>query len=248
VKGNFLFAVSPSGKRGVLTGRFQLSPAFSLTATGAVKISGISNSEFFPASFRIETGNKVIYIDPFEIGDPVPADYIFITHAHPDHLSILDIKKIAKKGTLIICPHTAVKKLSGYTVMEVIPGDVLDLGNFKCEAVASYNLKPVLLWLYLHPKTDRNVGYILNLDGVRIYHAGDTDYIPEMRKITNITVALVPIGAGKTAMNPVQAASLINEMKPATAVPMHFELGKNQAHEFKDLVDKSVKVAVLTAE
>src|SRR5208283_923173 len=162
-----------------------------------------------------------------------------------DHMSMPNIKKIAKKETLIVCPKTAVKRLSRYNVKEVKPGETFEMGDMKCETVASYNTRPGLLWMPLHPKSAKYTGYILTLGGARVYHAGDSDYIPEMKEIKNITVAMIPIGMGTTAMNPEQAAAMINEMKPDVAIPMHYALGKNVARNFRDMVDKGVRVEIL---
>lgn len=242
LQGCALFKITRSGLRPPLPKSISLSENVTLTATGAVKIQ---KREFLPASFTIESDGLVIYIDPIEIDDPKLADYIFITHSHLDHLSLPDIRKVAKKETIIICPHSAANKLSGFTVKELEPGDILDFETFKCEAVPAYNLKPVFLWLKAHPKSARNVGYILTIDGMRIYHAGDTDFIPEMMDFADISVALVPLSGGKLTMDVEQAAAAVNAMKSKTVIPMHYELGKNFAMEFARFVDKDIKVEII---
>ena len=234
--------ITRSDKRNLIPQSIQLPDNINLTSLGAVNIN---NVDFFPSGLKIEIQGKVIYIDPLVIEDTKPADYIFITHAHPDHLSLSDIEKIVKEETLIICPKKATKKLSGYKIKEVKPGDVLNLGDIKCEAVAAYNIKPKFLWIKAHPKSAMNVGYILTINGVRIYHAGDTDFVPEMKGIKDITVAMIPIGGDKLTMNPEQAATAINMIKPETVVPMHYELGKDQVEIFKKLVDKSIQVIIM---
>lgn len=153
-----------------------------------------------------------------------------------------------KKETVIICPKKAVKKLSGYTIKEVKPGDVLDLGNIKCEAVAAYNIKLSFLWIKTHPKSAMNVGYIFTINGVRIYHARDTDSIPEMEGIKDITVAMIPIGGDQLTMGTEQAAAAINAMKPLIAVPMHYKTRKNDKEKFKQLVDKGIQVRIMQEE
>jgi L-ascorbate metabolism protein UlaG (beta-lactamase superfamily) len=245
LQGCSIITISRYGGKETEPVSFQPSPGLFITPTGAVHIAGPICADFFPASFRIESLGKVIYIDPLVIDNPKPADYIFITHAHMDHLSLTDIRKIVKKETIIISPHTAVKSLKNYSVREVKPGDLFELGGVKCETVAAYNLKPGFLWMVLHPKSDCNVGYILTIGGARIYHAGDTDYIPEMKHIKDITVALVPVGTGNTAMDPKQSSDFINTLKPRAVVPMHYELGKNAARDFKRMVNKSVRVEIL---
>ena len=82
-----------------------------VSPTGATRIS---KSDFFPSSIRIKDDHKLIYIDPLAISDTDKADYIFITHAHLDHFSVKDIKKISKPETLIICPKSVAKKLGDY--------------------------------------------------------------------------------------------------------------------------------------
>ncbi len=199
-----------------------------------------SYPNFVPSSFRIDILGKCIYIDPYRITDPRAADYIFITHAHPDHLSLPDIAQIVKPETRIVCPRLFVQALSRYRVQKVQPGDVVDLGDLQCEVVPAYNR-----WVPMHLKLFRFVGYILTLSGARLYHAGDTDFIPEMRKFTAITVALVPIGIRGLAMNPQQAAAAVNVIRPLIAIPMHYALGKNQAETFRLLVDKDIQVISL---
>lgn len=192
---------------------------------------------FIPASFKIDAQGKTLYIDPFHVTGTAPADVILITHAHPDHLSPADIARIVKKETRIICPQKFVGKLSGYTPEKVKPGDVLDLGGIQCEVVPAYNR-----WFPAHHRWFKFVGYVLTIDSVRIYHAGDTDFIPEMKNIQNLTAALVPIGVSVLAMNPAQAAAAVNTMKPAIAVPMHYATGKQSVEKFKRLVDPGIRV------
>lgn len=197
------------------------------------------------SSFRIETGGKIIYIDPYKIIGTVPADYIFITHEHPDHLSPADIKKIAGKNTLIICSPQCAPELKGYNIKVVRPGDVFEVGGIKCEAVAAYNN-----WKPFHQKKDQKVGYILEINGSRIYHAGDTDFIEEMKSLKNITVAMVPVG-GFFTMDPAEAAKAINVIKPRIAVPIHYGMimgTKNNSDIFKKLVEPPVFVDIMKEE
>jgi len=212
-------------------------------------ITRISKSDFFPSGFRIKENGKLIYIDPLALNNPDLADYIFITHTHLDHFSIKDIKKISKPGTVIICQKRVAKKFSDfkYKIREVKPGDsfYLDI-QLKVEIVAAYNLKPALLWLEAHPKSKQNVGYVLNIDSIRIYHTGDTDYIPEMENIRNINLILVPIGGDNLTMNVEDAARLVNQIKPKICVPMHYEIKeKSNVDRFINLIDKSIEIRVL---
>jgi L-ascorbate metabolism protein UlaG (beta-lactamase superfamily) len=184
-------------------------------------------------------------MDPYEIKAGKAADYIFITHNHYDHMSIVDIKKEAVKKTLVICPKECEKELKDFNLKVVVPGDKFDLEGLKVEAVPAYNnVKP------FHTKSSLKVGYVLTIGKARIYHAGDTDFITEMKDLKNITVAMVPIG-GMFTMDPKEAAQAINAIKPAIAVPMHYgyKIGKKEnAAEFEGLVDKSIKVDVMEQE
>lgn len=242
-----LFEISRSTKRNSVPLSIKLTNDVTLTSIGAVHIYviGLVDSDFFPAGFMIEYPGKVIYIDPVAVDNPKPADYIFLTHAHGDHLSLDDLKKLSGQNTLIVCPKTVADKLSGYNIKEIKPGEVLELGGIKCEAVAAYNLKPGAFGLTAHPKSEMNVGYILTINGVRIYHAGDTDFIPEMKSITDITVAMVPIGGGNLTMDPERAAAAINTIRPSIAVPIHYTLGTNSAEIFKKFVDKNVQIKIM---
>ncbi len=240
-------SITRSNYRNPMPDSIRLSPDVTLTPTGEVHIfvAGLVNTDFYPSSFRIDASGKVIYIDPVEVDGQAFADYIFITHAHGDHLSLPDIKKLSKNNTLIICPEMAADRLSDYKIRVIKPGDIIDFGDIKCEAVAAYNINSGLFGLTAHPRTDKNVGYILTISGIRIYHAGDTDLIPEMKGIKNITAALVPIGGGNLTTGPAEAAEAINIIKPLIAIPMHYVPGTNQAETFKKLVDTGIQVRIM---
>ena len=218
----------------------RLSQSVSLTSLGSVVINGLG---FFPSGFRIDTPDSVIYIDPIMIDDPKPADYIFITHSHQDHLSLPDIQKIAASNTLIVGPKSVAKELSGYSFREVIPGASFTVDAIHCEAVAAYNTKHVFLWIAAHPRSARNVGYVLTIGDLRIYHAGDTDFIPEIKNLSNITVAIIPIGGDNLTMDPVQAAASINSIRPEIAIPVHHSIGQSDGLDnFRRLVDDGIDI------
>ena len=212
-------------------------------------ITKISKSDFFPSSIRIKDDHRLIYIDPLAISDTNKADFIFITHAHLDHFSVKDISKISKPETLIICPKCVAKKLGDYNfkIREVKPGDSFYLdNNVKVEAVYAYNLKSALLWLKAHPKSKQNIGYVLNIDSIRIYHTGDTDYIPEIENIRDINLILVPIGGDNLTMNVEDAARLVNHIKSEICFPMHYEINdRSNVDRFMNLIDKNIGVRVL---
>jgi L-ascorbate metabolism protein UlaG (beta-lactamase superfamily) len=198
------------------------------------------------AAFQISL-NKIIYIDPYELEDDLPkADYIFITHEHFDHFSPEDIKKIQKDSTLIIATKQCKGKIDGkFKYVEI--GEEFSLDEINIEVVAAYNIdkfrEPGLPY---HPKEEEKVGYIINIDGEKIYHAGDTDFIPEMKSIKNIDIALLPV-SGKYTMTPEEAAKATDMIQPKIAIPMHYGgiVGTvDDAKKFQEL--SSIKVLILS--
>ncbi len=168
------------------------------------------------ASFRIEDGATQIYIDPWKIPAASPrADVIFITHAHSDHFSPEDIAKIRKDNTTFFAPKDVAYQLKG-TVLTVTPGQSYTVGTLKVRTVAAYNTGKKF-----HPNQNNWVGYIITLStGQKIYHAGDTDFTPEMRGVVT-DVALLPCG-GTYPMTGVEAAEAANAFKPSLVIPMHW--------------------------
>jgi L-ascorbate metabolism protein UlaG (beta-lactamase superfamily) len=168
------------------------------------------------SSFRIEDDSMQIYFDPFKLSANLPkADIIFITHAHYDHFSVEDIAKIQKEGTIIVATSDVTSKIGKGTVT-VVPGKSYTIGNLIVNTVPAYNPDKKF-----HPKSKNWVGYIITLsNGQKIYHAGDTDSIPEMDTI-KIDIALLPCG-GTYTMTARQAAEVANIFKPKVLIPMHW--------------------------
>jgi L-ascorbate metabolism protein UlaG (beta-lactamase superfamily) len=159
-----------------------------------------------------------VYIDPWGVtGDP-PADVVFITHAHFDHYNPDDLPKVVREGsTKIVAPHDVAAELSG-DVTPVAPGDSLEVGGIKVQAVPAYNT--VEDRLDHHPQEANWVGYILELGGTTYYHAGDTDHLAELDGV-RADVSFVPIG-GTYTMDVVEASELVKAQSPKLAVPMHY--------------------------
>lgn len=189
------------------------------------------------ASFKIN-GEKIVYVDPWKLDDKnEEADIILITHDHYDHCSLSDIEKVRGKGTTVVAPPDAAKKIAG-DVREVKPGDELTVKGIRIEVYPAYNLEKKF-----HPRANGWVGYVIEINGKRIYHAGDTDLIPEMEGI-KADVALLPVG-GTYTMDAREAAEAANRIKPKLAVPMHFGtiVGSSQdAEEFKSLCQVPVEI------
>lgn len=197
------------------------------------------------SSIRI-SGEKTIYFDPIKIStEEHDADIIFISHEHYDHFEPESIEKIANEETVIICPASMKSRLvetvipAGHQYI-VTPGGQYEVAGLKVETIAAYNkLKP------FHPKKNGWVGYIVEMDGVRYYFAGDSDATREVKSVS-CDVALIPIG-GTYTMNAKEAAELVNEMKPKYVIPVHYGsiVGKMQdAEEFKKRVLPEVKVVL----
>jgi L-ascorbate metabolism protein UlaG (beta-lactamase superfamily) len=182
-------------------------------------------------TFKIESGGKVIYTDPFQLKEGLPkADLILITHEHYDHCSPEDVKKITKDSTVIVAPGDCEGKLKG-NVRTVKPGDELTEMGVDIEAVPSYNTNK-----QFHPKFNSWVGYIFTVEGKRIYLAGDTDRIPEMKNF-RCDIALLPV-SGTYVMTAEEAAMAAEDIKPEVAVPMHYAsiVGTEEdAEKFKKL-------------
>ncbi len=166
------------------------------------------------SGFLIQSKGQIIYIDPYKIADGLPkADIILVSHDHYDHCSIEDINKLKKKDTIFITEKNSAEKLQGkVTVLQA--GDKIDIDGVSVTAVPAYNTNKKF-----HPQQNGWLGFVLTIEGVRIYHAGDTDYIPEMKDI-DTEVALLPVSGTyvMTANEGVQAAL---DIKPTVAVPMH---------------------------
>ncbi len=195
------------------------------------------------ASFRITLEGKVIYIDPWKIRNPVPADIILITHDHYDHMSKNDIDKIKQADTVIFCPQIVADKLAGYKTVVFRPGDKKKIGKLTFEAVAMYNInKPY------HPKEALYTGFIIEGGGIRIYNAGDTDMIPEMKKLKDITVAILPCG-GKYTMDAAECVKCAEMIKPLVAIPAHYGTIVGDPKEVEATVAKSkVRFIIMKAE
>ncbi len=197
------------------------------------------------ASFRIDTadGNH-IYIDPWKIPPDAPAaNLILVTHDHFDHCSPLDIKRLRTAGTTIVAPKTAAAQLEG-RLRIVKPGDQIQEAGVTIDVVPSYNLETTY-----HPQQEGYVGYILDVDGVRIYHDGDTDQIPEMSDF-DVDVALLPVG-GTYTMTASAAAQAARTLGSRLTIPMHYGtiIGSiRDAEQLRDTLLDELDVVILDAE
>jgi L-ascorbate metabolism protein UlaG (beta-lactamase superfamily) len=171
------------------------------------------------STYRWAGDDLTVYIDVWGAGeDPVPADVIFITHAHYDHFDVDDLAKIRKDDTVVVAPRDVAAELSG-EVIPVSPGETVEARGVKGETVPAYNI--VEQRLGKHPKENGWVGYVLDLGGTMHYFSGDTDHLPELDQI-RADGAFVCVGGDPFLMGPQEAADLVNAINPSVAVPNHY--------------------------
>lgn len=193
-------------------------------------------------TFKI-IGDKVIYTDPFKIKKKDKADVILITHEHYDHCSPDDVKKIQGPDTVIVTTPDCAKKLSG-DIRTVKPGDKINVSGIEIEAVPAYNTNK-----QFHTRDKNWVGYIFTVQGERIYIAGDTDRIPEMKNL-KVDIALLPV-SGTYVMTAEEAVEAALDIKPKVAIPMHYGsiVGKaKDASRFAEGLKGKIEVIILKEE
>ncbi|MFQ9264685.1 MAG: MBL fold metallo-hydrolase [Clostridia bacterium] len=200
----------------------------------------------YHSSIRINK-EKTIYIDPFKIDRNYnDADIVFITHDHYDHYSEEDIDKVINENTTIIIPEELLTKLlkkgiNKNAIITVEPNEKYVVQGIKFETIPAYNTNKTF-----HPKKNGWVGYIIIINGIRYYIAGDTDITEENKKV-KCDVAFVPVG-GTYTMDFKEAANLINEIKPKIAIPIHYGsvVGTEQdAIDFIRLLHPEIKGIIL---
>ncbi len=192
--------------------------------------------------FRID-GSVVVMFDPYQVSAKTPADLILISHEHFDHNSPEDLAKVMKKDTVIVTEVVSSKKLSG-DVRVAAPGDKLNIKGVTIEVGPAYNTNKDF-----HPKSAGMLSFIITLDGIRYYHAGDTDFIPEMKDF-KVDIAFLPV-SGTYVMTADEAVQAAKAIKPKIAIPMHYASivgSEDDAKKFKKSLEGQIEVVILQKE
>jgi L-ascorbate metabolism protein UlaG (beta-lactamase superfamily) len=193
------------------------------------------------ASWKIKTGGKVIYIDPYEGNYDEKADIILSTHHHDDHCKPEKVRQARGPNTVIVATPECGSKI-GAPVVTLKPGEKKSLGDVTVEAVEAYNFKRFRSpGTPFHPR-GIGVGFLLRAEGKTIYHVGDSDLIPEMKRIKGIDLLLIPSG-GTYTMDNAEAAEATIEINPRKAVPIH--RWDTDPKEYKEKVESSCDTEVL---
>ncbi len=209
-----------------------------------MEINGLNIKWLGHASFLIE-GSKAIYIDPYVLpSNPKKADIILITHEHFDHFDRAKIKELIKQSTEVIIPSGCASGLD-CKFRIIREGETIDIDSVKVTAVPAYNTNKFRMGNIPFHARGEGFGYVIEMNGVKVYHARDTDFIPEMKKL-KADIALLPIG-GTYTMDVKEAAEAANAIKPKVVIPMHYNTLKEtkaEPEEFARLVHKEIKVVV----
>jgi L-ascorbate metabolism protein UlaG (beta-lactamase superfamily) len=192
--------------------------------------------------FRIESGPFTIYTDPISITKKDTADIIVITHPHDDHYTAADLDKISGPNTIIIAPQDVIYNGTYGQRIVLTPGNTYTaFGCVTIKAVNAYNINK-----NFHLKSYNWVGYLITVNGQTIYHAGDTERIPEMKDIT-CDVAILPLGQTYTFDTVDDAAEAAKDVHAKVAIPMHYALHEGTADDaitFKTLLDGIIPVVI----
>jgi L-ascorbate metabolism protein UlaG (beta-lactamase superfamily) len=194
------------------------------------------------SGFQFKADDKIIYVDLGKYsGASEKADLMLITHSHTDHCDPDRVRKVLKGDTLIVAPEDCASIL-GVGVKTLKPGEETSFGTIRIKDVEAYNYKRFRApGRPFHPK-GFGVGYLITMQGKTIYHAGDTDFVPEMRRLGKVDVALLPSGDTYT-MDNAEAAEAAVAINPKVVMPMH--RWDTRPEEFKRAVEADSKIKVI---
>lgn len=213
-----------------------------------MKLMNLDITRIAHDTFRI-AGSKVIYVDPFKVTKNDEADIVLLSHEHFDHLSLEDLNKVIYPGTVIVASPLCKDGLKDVKVKGVHyldPGGKHTVGQVEVYGLPAYNIdKGPEPGKKFHPPGQKGLGFLIKMDGTTVYHAGDTDFIPEMKSI-RCDIALLPV-SGTYVMTADEAAQAAAAINPKIAVPMHYGAivgSEADAQKFKSLV-KNCEVEIL---
>lgn len=190
------------------------------------------------ATFRISYGDEVIYIDPWKLKKSRrDATLVLISHDHHDHFSTDDIEKVRQSETRFISSADVVEKYGDGIVLK--PGQAVKQKGVTITGVHAYNPNK-----RFHLKQNEWLGFVIDIASKRIYYAGDTDITDQMKELSDIDIALLPVG-GTYTMNAQEAAKATEFLKPKTAIPYHWGdiIGeRTDAERFAELADCKVTI------
>lgn len=190
--------------------------------SGSVNITLLNN-----AGIMIEAGETRIYIDPFDIPDSyrdLPADAILVTHDHGDHYQASTINMLQKDSTLNVFPEVMESAIRTHDGVGVDPLDEFMIGEIKVTPFYMYTFAITPDMPGSHLRDSNYTSYIIDIDGFRIFHAGDTKNLPEYEEIAGtIDVALLPLGPGCQSMADQEVVDAIRDIEPSYFIPIHWE-------------------------
>lgn len=193
------------------------------------------------ASVMIKTEGKVIYIDPYEGDYTAKADIVIVTHGHRDHLSPPKLSLVSKNDTTFVAPKSCANELQG-KVVQMDVGQKRRFDGIEIEATHSYNVKRFRSpGVPFHPK-ELNIAVIMRSEGKTLFHASDTDFIPEMKTLPPIDVAFLPIG-GTYTMDVPEAVQATLAIKPKMVIPIHRR--ESEMEDFQKQVEARSTTKVL---
>jgi L-ascorbate metabolism protein UlaG (beta-lactamase superfamily) len=209
------------------------------TSAGDVSITFLGH-----ASLMMKFNNRVICVDPFgavaDYSQLPKADVVLVTHDHPDHLDPDALKKISTEKTIVVLTERCAAKVKDGIVMHI--GETREAGGLTLEAVPAYNIvnkRPD--GAPFHSKGEGN-GYVVAFGDTRIYFAGDTENIPEMKNLKDISIAFLPMNLPYT-MTPEMVADAARMFHPKILYPYHF--GETDTTRITDLLkDAGVEVRI----
>ncbi len=187
------------------------------------KIEWLRSSHAYGSACVRIAHDKVVYIDPSSLSSEqtgIKADFILVTHSHDDHFSISTIQELCMESTTIVtskdCYDELIEASPGFKTLALSPGENVTIDDVTIEAIPAYNLESSA-----HPRSKSWLGYIVAMGGVRIYHSGDTSFIPEMKELNNIDIAILTV-RDHYMMNGKQVVDAITTFRPKVVIPVHW--------------------------